>query len=163
MADRSINKVILIGNLGKDPELRHTASGKAVASFSVATNRSWNAPDGTAHEETEWHNIVVWDRLAEICQQYLQKGRKVYLEGRLQTRSWDDKSGQKRYTTEIVANQMIILDAPGGAGAGGARSGAAGAARGAGARAGRTADGGGDEVGAEAFPETDEADDDLPF
>lgn len=114
MADRSVNKVILIGNLGRDPELRHTASGKAVATFTVATNRTWTGPDGSSQEETEWHNIVAWDRLAEICQQYLQKGRKVYIEGRIQTRSWDDKqSGQKRYMTEIVANQMIILDAPG--------------------------------------------------
>lgn len=125
MADRSVNKAILIGNLGRDPELRHTASGKSVATFTVATNRTWTAPDGTAQEETEWHNIVAWDRLAEICQQYLQKGRKVYIEGRIQTRSWDDKSsGQKRYMTEIVANQMIILDAPGGArGETGAREG----------------------------------------
>ncbi len=113
MADRSVNKAILIGNLGRDPELRHTASGKAVATFTVATNRSWTSADGTSQEDTEWHNIVAWDRLAEICQQYLQKGRKVYIEGRIQTRSWDDKSGQKRYMTEIVANQMIILDAPG--------------------------------------------------
>jgi single-strand DNA-binding protein len=114
LADRSVNKAILIGNLGRDPELRHTASGKPVATFTVATNRSWTGSDGTPQEETEWHNIVAWDRLAEICQQYLQKGRKVYIEGRIQTRSWDDKtSGQKRYMTEIVANQMIILDAPG--------------------------------------------------
>ena len=115
MADRSVNKAILIGNLGRDPELRHTASGKSVATFTVATNRSWTGPDGSSQEETEWHNIVAWDRLAEICQQYLQKGRKVYIEGRIQTRSWDDKTtGQKRYMTEIVANQMIILDSAGG-------------------------------------------------
>ena len=122
MADRSVNKAILIGNLGRDPELRHTASGKAVATFTVATNRSWTGPDGSSQEETEWHNIVAWDRLAEICQQYLQKGRKVYIEGRIQTRSWDDKtSGQKRYMTEIVANQMIILDSSGGRGEAGPR------------------------------------------
>lgn len=153
MADRSVNKAILIGNLGRDPELRHTASGKAVATFTVATNRSWTSPDGTAQEETEWHNIVTWDRLAEICQQYLQKGRKVYLEGRIQTRSWDDKSGQKRYMTEIVANQMIILDSPGG-GRGESR---------AGARAS-----GGERPAAASEPEydnlpSDHADDDLPF
>lgn len=112
---RSVNKAILIGNLGKDPELRHTASGKAVATFPLATNRTWSSADGTSQEQTEWHNIVAWDRLAEICQQYLQKGKKVYIEGRIQTRSWDDKSGQKRYMTEIVANQMVMLDAPGGA------------------------------------------------
>ena len=116
MAGRSVNKAILIGNLGKDPELRHTASGKAVATFPLATNRTWSSADGTTQEQTEWHNIVAWDRLAEICQQYLQKGKKVYIEGRIQTRSWDDKSsGQKRYMTEIVANQMIMLDTPGGA------------------------------------------------
>ena len=124
MADRSVNKAILIGNLGRDPELRHTASGKPVATFTVATNRSWKSADGTPQEETEWHNIVAWDKLADICQQYLQKGRKVYIEGRIQTRSWDDKSGQKRYMTEIVANQMIILDAPGGARGDAAREGA---------------------------------------
>ena len=152
MADRSVNKAILIGNLGRDPELRHTASGKAVATFTVATNRTWTGPDGTAQEGTEWHNIVAWDRLAEICQQYLQKGRKVYIEGRIQTRSWDDKSGQKRYMTEIVANQMIILDSPGsGRGEGGT------------ARAPRT------EKPAAATPapeyefDGDHADDDLPF
>jgi single-strand DNA-binding protein len=116
VADRSVNKAILIGNLGTDPELRHTASGKAIATFRIATNRSRPSADGTSQEETEWHNIVAWDRLAEICQQYLQKGRKIYIEGRIQTRSWDDKqTGQKRYMTEIVANQMIILDSPGGA------------------------------------------------
>ncbi len=150
MADRSVNKAILIGNLGRDPELRHTASGKAVATFTVATNRSWTGPDGTAQEGTEWHNIVAWDRLAEICQQYLQKGRKVYIEGRIQTRSWDDKSGQKRYMTEIVANQMIILDAPGGA------RGEGGAART--PRAERPA-----TPEPEYEFEGDHADDDLPF
>jgi single-strand DNA-binding protein len=118
MAARSVNKAILIGNLGRDPELRHTASGKPVATFTVATNRARTGADGATQEETEWHNIVAWDRLAEICQQYLQKGSKVYIEGRIQTRSWDDKSGQKRYMTEIVANQMIMLDAPGGRGEG---------------------------------------------
>jgi single-strand DNA-binding protein len=122
LADRSVNKAILIGNLGRDPELRHTSSGKAVATFTVATNRSWTGSDGTSQEETEWHNIVAWDRLAEICQQYLQKGRKIYIEGRIQTRSWDDKQpGQKRYMTEIVANQMIILETPCSRGVGGSR------------------------------------------
>jgi single-strand DNA-binding protein len=157
MADRSVNKVILIGNLGRDPELRHTASGKAVATFTVATNRSWKSQDGTANEETDWHNIVAWDRLAEICQQYLQKGRKVYIEGRIQTRSWDDKSGQKRYMTEIVANQMIILDSPGsGRGDGGSR--------GAAAQRGTAAAGGSEGDGREVeWPDSDDFDDDLPF
>ncbi|HUP01270.1 MAG TPA: single-stranded DNA-binding protein [Gemmatimonadota bacterium] len=158
MADRSVNKAILIGNLGRDPELRHTASGQAVATFTVATNRSWTSPDGTANEETEWHNIVAWARLAEICQQYLQKGRKVYIEGRIQTRSWDDaKTGHKRYMTEIVANQMIILDAPGGSR--GDASGR-GAARERGAQAGGAASSPGAAVD---WPEADDQDDDLPF
>lgn len=154
MADRSVNKAILIGNLGKDPELRHTASGKAVATFPVATNRSWTGADGTPNEETEWHNIVAWDRLAEICQQYLQKGRKVYIEGRIQTRSWDDKaSGQKRYMTEIVANQMIILDSSGGGREGGPRE--------SGARPARK--GAGEPDAGAAYPDSDDFDDDLPF
>jgi single-strand DNA-binding protein len=155
LADRSVNKAILIGNLGRDPELRHTASGKAVATFTVATNRTWTGPDGTAQEGTEWHNIVAWDRLAEICQQYLQKGRKVYIEGRIQTRSWDDKSsGQKRYMTEIVANQMIILDAPG------AARGEGGAAR---APRAERAPGAAGAAEPEYEFEGDHADDDLPF
>lgn len=151
MADRSVNKAILIGNLGKDPELRHTASGQAVATFPVATNRSWTSPDGTANEETEWHNIVAWGRLAEICQQYLQKGRKVYIEGRIQTRSWDDaKTGQKRYMTEVVANQMIILDSPG------ASRPDAGAQRGPAPQKHPDED-------FDSFPDSDDYDDDLPF
>ncbi len=115
MAGKSLNKAILIGNLGKDPELSYTASGVAVARFSIATNERWKDQDGNLQERTEWHNIVVWRKLAEICGQYLKKGSKVYLEGKLQTRSWDDKNtGVKRYTTEIVADDMIMLDAKGG-------------------------------------------------
>jgi single-strand DNA-binding protein len=108
---KSLNKVMLIGNLGKDPELRYTASGVAVATFSIATNESWKDQDGNAQERTEWHNIVAWRKLAEICGEWLKKGKKVYIEGRLQTRSYDDKNtGQKRYITEIVADNMIMLD-----------------------------------------------------
>lgn len=111
---RSLNKVMLIGNLGADPELRHTASGVPVATFSLATNWTRKTEDGRTEENTEWHNIVVWRRLAEICDQYLQKGSKVYIEGRIQTRSWEDaKTGQRRYMTEVVGNQMIMLDRPG--------------------------------------------------
>lgn len=111
MAGKSLNKVILIGNLGKDPELRYTNSGVPVATFSVATNEQWKDNEGNTQERTEWHNIVAWQKLAEICAEYLKKGSKVYIEGRLQTRSWDDKNtGQKRYITEIVANDMIMLD-----------------------------------------------------
>ncbi|MBS1986186.1 MAG: single-stranded DNA-binding protein [Bdellovibrionales bacterium] len=109
-----INKVIIIGNLGKDPELRHTPQGQAVATFSVATSESWNDKTGQKQERTEWHRIVVWGKQAELCSKYLSKGRKAYIEGRLQTRAWDDKEGQKRYTTEIVANTVQFLDSAGG-------------------------------------------------
>lgn len=105
----SINKVILIGRLGGAPELRYTANGKAVASFKVATNEQWTGKDGEKEERTEWHRIVAWGRLGEICGEYLKKGTQVYLEGRIQTRSWEDKEGVKRYTTEIVAQTMQML------------------------------------------------------
>jgi single-strand DNA-binding protein len=102
---------MLIGNCGKDPEIRYTGSGVPVASFSLATNESWKDSSGTLQEKTEWHNIVVWQKLAEICQQYLHKGSKIYLEGRIQTRSYDDKNtGTKKYITEIVAGFMLMLD-----------------------------------------------------
>ena len=115
MAGKSLNKATLIGNLGKDPELSYTASGVAVAKFSIATSERWKDQDGNVQERTEWHNIVAWRKLAEICGQYLKKGSKVYLEGKLQTRSWDDKNtGVKRYTTEIVADDLIMLDSKGG-------------------------------------------------
>lgn len=112
---KSLNKVMLIGNLGKDPELRYTTSGVAVATFSLATNESWKDQDGNAQERTEWHNIVAWRKLAEICAEWLKKGKKVYIEGRIQTRSYDDKNtGAKKYITEIVADNMIMLDSRGG-------------------------------------------------
>ncbi|HXF99885.1 MAG TPA: single-stranded DNA-binding protein [Bacteroidota bacterium] len=112
---KSLNKVMLIGNLGKDPELRYTASGVAVASFTVATNESWKDQDGNMQERTEWHNVVAWRKLAEICGEWLKKGRRVYVEGRIQTRSYDDKNtGQKRYVTEIIADDIIMLDGGGG-------------------------------------------------
>jgi single-strand DNA-binding protein len=108
---KSLNKVMLIGNLGKDPELRYTPSGVAVATFSIATNESWKDQDGNTQERTEWHNIVAWRKLAEICGEYLKKGKKVYIEGRIQTRSYDDKNtGAKKYMTEIVADNLIMLD-----------------------------------------------------
>jgi single-strand DNA-binding protein len=114
---KSLNKALLIGNLGKDPELRYTPGGVPVASFSVATNESWKDQDGNLQERTEWHNIVAWRKLAEICGEYLKKGKKVYIEGRIQTRSYDDKNtGAKRYITEIVADSMIMLDGGGGRG-----------------------------------------------
>ena len=104
-----VNKVILVGNLGKDPEVRYSQAGAAIASFSVATTETWKKQDGSKEELTEWHRIVAFGRLAEICGEYLQKGSKVFIEGRLQTRSWDDKDGQKKYTTEIVAREMKML------------------------------------------------------
>jgi single-strand DNA-binding protein len=106
---RGLNKVMLIGNLGRDPEMRFTPSGKPVTSFSLATNRNWVSADGERHDETEWFNVVAWGNLAEICNQHLSKGQKVYVEGRLQTRSWEDEKGQKHFRTEVVANEMIIL------------------------------------------------------
>ena len=110
---KSLNKVMLIGNLGGDPELRYTSSGVAVANFNMATSMKWTDPDGNAQEKTEWHTIVVWRKLAEICGEYLKKGRRVYIEGRLQTRSWDDKNGVKHWKTEIIADDMIMLDGRG--------------------------------------------------
>ncbi len=106
---RTLNKVQLIGHLGADPEVRYTSSGTQVATFSLATNRQWQGKDGTLQEETDWHTIVVWDKLAQICSEHLTKGRLVYIEGRLQNRSWESE-GQKRYKTEVVASDMLILD-----------------------------------------------------
>lgn len=106
---RGLNKVMVIGNMGRDPDLRYTSSGKPVASFSLASSRSWIAPDGKRREETEWFNIVAWGGLAEICGQKLSKSQQVYVEGRLQTRSWEDERGQRHFRTEVVANEMIIL------------------------------------------------------
>jgi single-strand DNA-binding protein len=102
----SINKIILVGNLGKDPELRQTASGTSVASFSLATSEKFKDKNGTMQERTEWHNIVAWGNLAEICGKYLHKGKQIYCEGRIQNRSYDDRDGNKRYITEIVINNM---------------------------------------------------------
>ena len=107
----SVNKVILVGNLGADPELRYTNTGTAVANFRIATNDTWTDKNGEKQERTEWHNIVAWARLAEICGQYLRKGSLIYIEGSIRTDSWEDKeSGQKRYRTEIIAREMKMLD-----------------------------------------------------
>ena len=105
----SVNKVILVGNLGKDPELRYTPAGVAVATFSLATSERFKDRNGESQEKTEWHNIVAWRQLAEICGKYLHKGKQVYIEGKIQTRSYDDRDGNKRYITEIVADQMQML------------------------------------------------------
>jgi len=115
----SVNKAIVLGNLGRDPELRHTASGKAVATLRLATNEQWNDQAGERQERTEWHSVVVWGRQAENCSQYLKKGRTVYVEGRLQTRKWQDKEGQDRYTTEIVADRVQFIGGGQGGGQGG--------------------------------------------
>jgi len=110
----NLNKVMIIGNLTRDPETRTIPSGQSVSSFSVATNRRWkDTKTGEPKEASEFHNIVAWGKLADICNQYLKKGSKVYLEGRLQTRSWDDQNGNKKYRTEIVANNLIMLDRAG--------------------------------------------------
>jgi len=104
---------MIIGHLGADPEMRYTANGSAVCTFRVATSRTWNTSDGERREETEWFSVVTWNRLAEICAQYLTKGRQVYIEGRMQTRSWDDQQGQKRYRTELIAEEVKFLGSGG--------------------------------------------------
>lgn len=109
----SVNKAILVGNLGKDPELRYTPSGTAVCTFSIATSERFKNKQGEQQDRTEWHNIVVWAGLAEICGKYLTKGKQVYIEGRIQNRSYDDRDGNKRYITEIVANEMQMLSRTG--------------------------------------------------
>lgn len=104
-----VNKVILVGNLGKDPEVRHLENGAAVANFSIATSESYKDKAGNRQEQTEWHNIVLWRGLAEIAEKYLKKGNQIYIEGKLRTRSWQDKDGNTRYTTEVVGDQMTML------------------------------------------------------
>ena len=106
---RGLNKVMIIGHLGRDPEMRYTPSGRPVTTFAVATSRSWNTADGERHTETEWFNVVAWGSLAEICKQYLNKGQQVYIEGRLQSRQWEDSDHKKHTSIEIVANEMIML------------------------------------------------------
>ncbi len=160
MAGKSVNKVILIGNLGKDPEVKFTPQGTPVAKITLATNERFKGKDGNWQDRTEWHNVVLWQRLAEIAGEYLKKGGKVYIEGRLQTRSWDDKtSGQKKYMTEVVANDLVLL---GGRGEGGGES--SGSSRGVSASSGGNSF---DQSGPEpehapvgASPITDE---DIPF
>ena len=153
MASRGVNKVILVGNLGKDPEIRYTTNGTAVATLRIATSESWLDKSGERTEKTEWHQVVLWGKLAETASQYLTKGKQAYFEGRLQTREWQDKEGQRRFTTEIVASQMILL---GGGGPGGP-GGGAGAARGGRSDVPEYA-GAPDDMG--GAPPTDE---DLPF
>jgi single-strand DNA-binding protein len=112
-----LNKVMLIGNVGKDPEMRYTANGSAVTTFSLAVNRNFQSTEGERREETDWFEIVTWNKLAELCSQFLQKGRQAYVEGRLHTRSWEGQDGQKRYRTEVIAQTVLFLGGPGGGGA----------------------------------------------
>ena len=123
MAGRGLNKLMIIGNLGRDPEMKYTASGKPITTFSVAVGRTSRQPDGNMQEETEWFRIVAWDKLAETCSQYLHKGSKVYIEGRVQTRKWTDQSGVEQKMVEVVANEMMMLDSrqAGSGGGGGER------------------------------------------
>ncbi len=142
----SVNKVILVGRLGKDPEIRSTPNGSTVAKFSIATDERFTDRNGEKQERTEWHNIVAWGKLAEICGQYLRKGKLVYIEGSIRTDSWDDKeSKQKRYRTDIIANQMQMLDRKGDENSGGAYAGA------------------GKSGPAEATAQQVEEDEDVPF
>ena len=147
---RSLNKACLIGNLGNDPEIRSTGSGVQVANLSVATTRRWNDRSGNAQEKTEWHRVVCWDRLADICERYLNKGDRVYVEGRIEYRQFEDRDGNTRYVTEIRALELIML---GGRGGDGARGGPPPAA-------GRPDSGGPSGAGGESGSDVD---DDLPF
>ncbi|MFQ5628650.1 MAG: single-stranded DNA-binding protein [bacterium] len=119
MAKGTVNKVILVGRLGKDPELKYTPSGAAVANFNIATNEVWKDKDGNPQERTEWHRLVLWHKLAETANEYLKKGSRIYVEGELRTRSWEDKEGSKRYTTEVFVRQMQFLDTKDSSGSGG--------------------------------------------
>ena len=125
----SVNKVILVGNLGRDAELRYTPGGAAVATLNLATTETWNDKEGQRQEKTEWHRVILWGKQAETLNQYLQKGKQIYVEGRLQTRQWDDKDGNKRYTTEIRGDRIVLLGGGGGGSRGASmdRGGAAGA------------------------------------
>lgn len=156
-----VNKAILIGNLGKDPEVRYTPDGTAVANFSIATSEQWkDKATGEKREKTEWHRIVAFRRLGEICGEYLSKGRQVYIEGRIQTRDWEDKDGIKRYSTEIVASQMQMLGSRDDFG--GSRGGAG--SSGGGSRGGTASGGGGRPQEASPGPSySDMGDDDIPF
>lgn len=158
---RGLNKVMLIGNLGADPEVRYTTSGSAVANLRLATAESWRDKEtGDQQERTEWHNVVFFGRLAEIVSEYLKKGSQIYVEGRLQTRKWQDRDGNDRYTTEIVANDMQMLGGRGGAtGGGGASNG--GPAGGESRRGGSGGGSGGATRDAE--PPAGDFDDDIPF
>jgi single-strand DNA-binding protein len=159
---RSLNKAILIGNLGSDPEIRTIASGTRVANFSVATSRSWTGKDGQQQEKTEWHRIVAWDKLADIAERFLKKGERVYIEGEIEYRSYEDKDGVTKYMTEIRAREMMMLGGRDGGGGGGDFGGGGGRER----APARAASGGRaqkDEGKFDDFPSIEGDDDDLPF
>lgn len=122
MASRSLNKVLLIGNLTRDPEIRYTSSGAAMCTFGIATNRTWKDSEGEVKEEAEFHNLVSWNKMAEICYQILAKGMMAYIEGELRTRNWENENGETRYRTEVKINEMILLDSRGRSGVGGGKS-----------------------------------------
>jgi single-strand DNA-binding protein len=149
----SVNKVILVGNLGRDAELRYTPGGAAVATIHMATTEVWNDKGGQRQEKTEWHRVVVWGKQAESLSEYLTKGKQIYIEGRLQTRQWDDKDGNKRYTTEIRSDRIVLLSGGGGGG------------RGAGGGASRSGEDMGGSQGSAPGPDVSEplTDDDIPF
>ncbi|PSQ58296.1 MAG: single-stranded DNA-binding protein [Bacteroidetes bacterium QH_10_64_19] len=158
---RSVNKVILVGNLGDDPELRYTNSGAAVCNMSLATNESYTDQDGNEVQQTEWHDVVAWERLGEICEEYLSKGSQVYFEGKLQTNEWEDRDGNTRYSTEVKARDMMFLDSNRqGAGDQGGRGGGSQPGSPGGRRPGGGSAGGGEE---QSEDDTFEPDDDLPF
>jgi single-strand DNA-binding protein len=153
----SVNKVILVGNLGRDAELRYTPGGAAVATLNMATTEVWNDKAGQKQEKTEWHRVVLWGKSAETLSEYLTKGKQIYVEGRLQTRQWDDKEGNKRYTTEIRGDRIVLLSG-GGGGMGAGRAQNRGAAAGA-----PPAAGGGEHMEPMGEPITELTDDDIPF
>jgi single-strand DNA-binding protein len=153
----SVNKVILLGNLGRDPETRYTTGGDPVTNLRIATSEQWKDKSGEKQERTEWHTVVLFGRQAEVAGEYLKKGRSVYIEGRLQTRKWQDKDGQDRYSTEIVADRMQLIGSARDAGGGDVELGSA-PSRGGAAAGGGAPKGGGAKKGA-----TDELDDDIPF
>jgi len=156
MARGSVNKVILIGRLGKNPEMRYTPSGLAVATFSLATNHSVKDQEGNFTDKTEWHNIVTYGKRAEFAGEYLEKGRQVYIEGRIQTRSWEDQNGQKRYMTEIVCNDLQLLSSRSAAAAGEESTESA-------AEVSSSAPAESPEENQERAPDQDQPEDDLPF
>jgi len=157
---RGINKVILVGNLGADPETRYMPSGGAVTNLSIATSESWkDKQTGEQKDRTEWHKVAMFNRLAEIAAEYLRKGSQVYIEGKIRTRKWQDKDGNDRYTTEVIADEMQMLGGRGGAGGGGGGNYGGGSGGGGGSRGGSNAPSGGGQTP----PPADDFDDDIPF